>query len=184
MVSRWSEGGGDAGETVVLRRRPKWQRIGAIALLSLIVLALLAVAGLWIARRPIASEVLQRQFEQRGVRATYQLDRVGLRTQQVRNLVIGDPKDPDLVARYALIQLRWTLTGSVGVYRIVARGVRLEGKVVQGRVVWGEVSRLLPPPTNKPFALPNIVLDIADSSISLQTPAGQVANSLSQGLAT
>jgi hypothetical protein len=133
----------------------------------------------WIARRPIAEQVLQRQFEQRGVRATYDLERVGLRTQVVRNLVIGDPKNPDLIARYALIQVRWKLSGSVSVYRIVARGVRLRGRVEQGKVVWGEVSKLLPPPSDKPFALPNMVLDIADSSIGLETPFGKLGFALS-----
>lgn len=171
MAARQGEDGG-TDEVVVVRRTRGWRRIAAISLLSLLLLALLLIAGVWIARRPIASEVLRQQFEQRGVRATYDLDRVGLRTQVVRNLVIGDPRKPDLIARYAQVQLRWTLTGSVRVYRIVARGVRLRGKVVDGRVVWGDVSKLMPPPSNKPFALPNIVLDIADSSIGLQTPFG------------
>lgn len=172
MVDRWSEDGGGGG-TVVVRRRG-WQRILAFGLLALLILALLLIVGLWIARRPIASEILHRQFEERGVRATYQLERVGLRTQVVRDLVIGDPKNPDLSARYALIQLRWGLTGSVSVYRIVARGVRLKGKVVDGRVVWGDVSRMMPPPSDKPFALPNIVADVADTSISIQTPFGNL----------
>jgi hypothetical protein len=172
MVDRWSEDGGGGG-TVVVRRRG-WQRILAFGLLALLILALLLIVGLWIARRPIASEILHRQFEERGVRATYQLERVGLRTQVVRELVIGDPKNPDLSARYALIQLRWGLTGSVSVYRIVARGVRLKGKVVDGRVVWGDVSKMMPPPSNKPFALPNIVADVADTSISIQTPFGNL----------
>ena len=171
MAERWSENGGS--EALIVRKRG-WQRILAIALIALLVLALSLIAGLWIARRPIASEILQRQFEERGVRATYQLDRVGLRTQVVRNLAIGDPKNPDLVARYALIQLRWGLTGSVSVYRIVARGVRLNGKVVKGRVVWGDVSKMMPPPSNKPFALPNIVVDVADTSIGIQTPFGRL----------
>src|SRR5688572_18293332 len=142
---------GDNGDGALIVRRHGWRRVTAIVVLCLLLLFLLLIAGVWIARRPIASQVLQDQFEQRGVRATYQLDRVGLRTQQVSNLVIGDPKNPDLVARYAQIQLRWTLTGSVGVYRIVARGVRLKGKVVDGRVVWGDVSKMLPPPSDKPF---------------------------------
>ena len=113
MASRWSEDE-NGGETIVVRKRG-WQRILAIGLLGLLLLALLLIAGLWIARRPIASEILHQQFEQRGVRATYDLERVGLRTQVVRNLVIGDPKNPDLVARYAMIQLRRGLTGSVSV---------------------------------------------------------------------
>ena len=101
MASRWSEDE-NGGETIVVRKRG-WQRILAIGLLGLLLLALLLIAGLWIARRPIASEILHQQFEQRGVRATYDLERVGLRTQVVRNLVIGDPEDPsqkaDMLAR-------------------------------------------------------------------------------------
>jgi translocation and assembly module TamB len=143
-------------------------------LVALLLFFVVAIIGLWIARRPIASEVLHDQFEQRGVRASYELSKVGLRTQEVRNLVIGDPKNPDLVARYALIQLRWGLTGNVSVYRIVARGVRLKGKLINNRVVWGDVSKMMPPPSNKPFALPNIVLDVADSSIGLETPFGNL----------
>lgn len=166
-----------ANGTVTVRRRG-WRRVTAIVLLAILGLLLVLIAGVWIARRPIATQVLKDQFEQKGVRATYSLDRVGLRTQEVSNLVIGDPNNPDLVARYAKIQLRWGLDGSVGVYRIVARGVRLKGKVVDGRVVWGDVSKMLPPPSDKPFALPNIVLDVADSSISLQTPFGNLGFAL------
>ncbi|NUT01498.1 MAG: hypothetical protein HOP96_11025 [Sphingomonas sp.] len=171
MAERQSDDGGYPDGTVIVRRRG-WRRVSGIVLLSLLALFVLLIAGVWLARKPIATRVLQQQFEQRGVRATYELQRVGLRTQEVKNLVIGDPKNPDLVARYAQVQLRWTITGSVRVYRIVTRGVRLKGKIVGGKVVWGEVSKLLPPPSDKPFALPNIVLDIADSSISLQTPFG------------
>ena len=66
----------------------------------------------------------------------------------------------------------------MSVYRIVARGVRLKGRVEQGKVVWGEVSKLLPPPSDKPFALPNMVLDVADSSIGLETPFGKLGFAL------
>ena len=177
MAARQSDEGEFSSGTVVVRRR-RWRRVTAIASLALLVLFVVLITGVWIARRPIATRVLQDQFEQKGVRATYTLDRVGLRTQQVSNLVIGDPKNPDLVARYALIQVRWKLSGGVRVYRIVARGVRLKGKVIDGKVNWGEVSKLLPPPTGKPFSLPNVVLDIADSSISLQTPFGTLGFAL------
>lgn len=177
MVASRSGGGDDAGDSgtvTVSRRRWGVRRIAAAAGLSLLLLLLLALVGIWIARRPIASNILEREFERRGVEATYTLERVGLRTQVIRNLVIGDPKDPDLVARYALIQLRPQWDGTIQVYRIVARGVRLEGKLVGGRVSWGQLDKLLPPPTDEPFRFPNIVVDLADASISLATPNGPV----------
>ncbi|HVL78488.1 MAG TPA: YdbH domain-containing protein [Sphingomicrobium sp.] len=162
----------DGGSETVVVRRWTLRRIATIVALSLMLVLLIVVATVWIARRPIVSNIIEREFESRGVQATYDLERVGLRTQQVRNLVIGDPQRPDLVAAYAQIQIRIRLDGSVQVYRIVARGVRLRGRLVDNRVSWGQIDRLLPPPTDQPFALPDFVLDVADSSISLATPFG------------
>ena len=163
----------DAGATVVVRRIG-WARIAKLAALGTLILFAIAIAVLWVQRRPIATHFLKGEFERRGVQASYHLDRVGFRTQQVSNLVIGDPKRPDLVARHALIQMRLKWDGSFQVYRVVARGVRLRGRLVNGRVSWGQIDKLLPPPTKQPFKLPDIVLDVADSSIALLTPFGPV----------
>jgi len=167
MAERDSEG-------VIVRRGPRWTRItGVIAVVGMVILVL-AIAAIWIERRPIATHYLAREFERRGVQASYHLDRVGLRTQEVSNLVIGDPRRPDVIARHAIVQMRVKWNGSFELYRIVARGVRLRGRLVNGKVSWGQIDKLLPPPSNKPFALPDFVLDVADSSISLATPFGPV----------
>ena len=165
-------------EVTVARRGPGWRRIASFAALAILLLLVVAIAVVWIERRPIATQYLKREFERRGVTATYTLDRVGLRTQQVSNLVIGDPRRPDLVARFAKIQMRLQWDGSFEVYRIVARGVRLRGRLVHGKVSWGQVDKLLPPPSNKPFQLPNFALDIADASIALSTPFGPIGAAL------
>src|SRR4051794_40714103 len=146
--------------------------------LGLVILLVIAIAGVWIERRPIATHYLKGEFERRGVTASYHLDRVGLRTQEVSNLVIGDPKRPDLVARFAHIETRLRLNGNFEVYRIVARGVRLRGRMVNNRISWGQIDRMMPPPSNKPFALPDFAVDIADSSIALATPFGPVGFAL------
>jgi translocation and assembly module TamB len=173
MAERWNEEG-----TVIVRRGPRWGRIASFVALGVLLLLVAAIAVVWIERRPIAIHFLKGEFERRGVTATYHLDRVGFRTQQVSNLVIGDPKRPDLVARYAQIQMRLQWNGSFEVYRIVARGVRLRGRLVHGRVSWGQIDKLLPPPSNKPFQLPSFALDVADSSIALATPFGPVGVAL------
>ncbi len=179
-VRRSDEGNGTPvlpGARAVVRRSPA-ARIAILAGTVLLVLLLVLVVVVWIQRKPIATRVLQQEFERRGVDASYTLDRVGFRTQKVRNLVIGDPRRPDLVARAATIQMRIKLDGSVEVYRIVARGVRLRGKLVGGRVRWGQLDKLLPPPSDKPFRLPSLALDIADSTIALATPFGPVGIAL------
>src|SRR6478672_13779850 len=105
------------GETVVMRRR-SWGRIASFAALGVLLLLVLLIAAIWIERRPIATHFLKREFERRGVTASYHLDRVGLRTQEVHDLVIGDPRRPDLIARHAIIQMRLRWNGNFEVYRI------------------------------------------------------------------
>jgi hypothetical protein len=165
------------GEAFVDERN-RWWRFASFVALGLIAALVVIIAVVWIERRPIATHYLKGEFQRRGVQASYHLDRVGLRTQEVHDLVIGDPRRPDLTARNAIIQMRQKWDGSFEVFRVYARGVRLRGRLVHGRVSWGQIDRLLPPPSRKPFQLPNLVLDVADSGISLATPFGPVGLAL------
>ena len=174
--------GGDKGvhltEPVVVHDRSGWhvvRRISRIGLLVLLGLAVAAFIVLWIWRKPIAEDIIADELQSRGVQATYTLDRIGLHNQRISNVVIGDPDNPDLIAERALVQMRIKWTGSVEIYRIVARGVRLKGRVLpSGRVSWGQIDKLLPPPSGKPFSLPDLVLDIADAAVRLDTPYGRL----------
>jgi len=168
----------DENGAVIVRRGPRWTRVAGVVAVALLLLLIVIIAVVWVERRPIARHFLKQEFERRGVQASYHLDRVGFRTQQVSNLVIGDPKNPDVTARFALIQLRLKWNGGFEVYRIVTRGVRLRGRLVNGKVSWGQIDKLMPPPSNKPFQLPDIALDVADSSIALATPFGPLGFAL------
>ncbi|MFP5330138.1 MAG: YdbH domain-containing protein [Alphaproteobacteria bacterium] len=160
---------------VVIARRPRFRRVLILSAVAILALLVAAMVIAWTQRREIATHLINRQLASRGVEASYTLDRVGMRTQQISNLRLGDPKNPDVVARRVLIQMRLKWDLSVDVYRIVARGVRLRGRVMpDGRVSWGEIDKLLPPPTGEPFSLPDVAMDIADSSISLRTPWGPI----------
>src|SRR5437868_1827648 len=163
---------------VIVRRGPRWGRIASFVALAVLIFLVIAIIAVWVERRPIAIHILKGEFERRGVQASYHLDRVGLRTQEVHDLVIGNPRRPDLTARHAIIQMRLKWDGSFEVYRVFARGVRLRGKLVRGKVSWGQIDKLLPPPSNKPFALPSFSLDIADSTIALVTPFGPLGLAL------
>jgi hypothetical protein len=163
----------ESGETVVIERRSRWRTVLTWTVIGILVLILVVLVGAWIERRPIANNLIKHELESRGVRGSYTLDRVGLRTQQISNLRIGDPAHPDVTAKRVLIQMRLKWNGSIDVYRIVARGVRLRGRVFEnGRVSWGQIDKLLPPPSGKPFSLPDVAMDIADTSIALATPWG------------
>ena len=91
-------------------------RFTRLGLLVLLILLVIAVAAVWIWRKPIANDYIRDELARRGVTATYTLDRVGFRTQQVSNLVIGDPSNPDLSVPRAVIQLQVKWNGSVKVF--------------------------------------------------------------------
>ena len=161
-----------AGERLIVshRRSPLFW----ISLVVLAVLTTILIAA-WIARRPLAEHFIEQELERRGVRATYTLESIGLHDQVIRDVTIGDPASPDLTARYAKIQMRILWTGGVEVYRIAARGVRLRGELRRdGKVSWGEIDKLLPPPSGKPFRLPDIAVDVDDTAVALKTPYGNL----------
>ncbi len=176
MVETEVERGAEDPDVVIIRHSG-FRRIVTWAVVGVLLFLVAALVIVWIERRPIARNIIDRELRSRGVEGSYTLDRVGLRTQQISNLRIGDPRNPDVTARRLLVQMRLKWNGSIDVYRIVARGVRLRGRVLpSGKVSWGQIDRLLPapepgvPPT--PFTLPDVALDIADSSIALKTPWG------------
>jgi hypothetical protein len=173
MVEGRSESEGTYDPDLVVIRHPRFRRILTWIAIAVLIAIFVALTIVWIQRRSIAVNIINHELSSRGVRGTYTLDRVGLRTQQISNLTIGDPRHPDVTAKRVLIQMRLKWDGSIDVYRIVARGVRLRGTVLKnGQVSWGEIDKLLPPPSGKPFTLPDVSLDIADSSIALATPWG------------
>ena len=168
----------DEAETVVVeprRRRRRWPLVLA-GLLSLVLLALLVA---WLLRFTIAADFIDRELARRGVQATYKVKRIGFRRQRIEDLVIGDPRSPDLTARWVEIELSWGGFAYPKVALIRARGVRLRGRLVGNRVTFGQVDKLLPPPSGAPFRLPNQRIDVADAAVRLDTPAGAVGIALS-----
>lgn len=157
------------------RRRRRWP----LVLAGLLLLVLLALLIAWLLRFSIAADFIDREFARRGVQATYEVKRIGFRRQRLENLVIGDPRAPDLTARWVEVQLSWGGFRRPKVALITARGVRMRGRIAYGRVSLGQVDRLLPPPSGLPFRLPDQRVDVADAAIRLDTPAGPVGIALS-----
>ncbi len=153
------------------RKRRAAKRTALVILLLVLVAALVA----WTQRTAIVDDVVRDQLEAKGVEGSYTLERVGLRTQRIRDLVIGDPDNPDLTADYVELKTRVSLLGKVSVYRVTARGVRARARLLaDGSFSFGQIDRLLPESSGKPFSLPDLSLDIADSQLALTTPYGPV----------
>ncbi|MBX9816327.1 MAG: hypothetical protein K2X76_16630, partial [Sphingomonas sp.] len=135
-------------------------------------LALLG-AGVWSARTPIATRFIDDALAERGVPARYRIAQLGVRGTRLEGLVIGDPRHPDLVADWVELT---TELGPGGARLTGARAghVRARASLVGGKVSFGAIDRLLPPPSGKPFALPALDVDLADARLRLETPAGVI----------
>ena len=152
------------------RERRRWPR--AVAALLLVVAV--ALAGLWLARKPLVTRYADDFLASKGVRARYRIVDLGLGRQRLADVVLGDPAHPDLVADW--LEAR-TSVGLRGATLTGVRGghVRLRARLADGRLSLGGIDRLLPTGNaDKPFALPALDLDVADARVRLETPAGVV----------
>jgi len=160
------------GEAFEVRRR-RWPRRLGVAALALLLLIAIALAILWPMRAEFARNYIDGELARRGVTARYDVTRIGFGSQIFENLVIGRPGRPDLTARRVEVQVLLGFTGPrIGLIR--AEGVRMWGRVENGRLTLGEIDKLLPPPSGQPFRLPDQRVEISDAALTLATPAGQL----------
>lgn len=140
--------------------------------------ALVAVAAaLWLARMPIADRFIEGQLADRGVPARYVIETIGLRTQRLTNIVIGDPKRPDLTARAVEVTMGYGLSGPY-VAHLRAEGVRLYGRFADGRLSLGALDKFRDPASTDPFALPDLSVRIDDARARIATPWGDIGAAL------
>lgn len=134
-------------------------------------------AGIWSQRQPIANGFVERSLAVRKVQARYRLASVGVRTQRIENLVLGNPARPDLTARTVEIDLGYGF-GLPRVVMIRAQGVRLYGDARGGALKLGELDKFRDPAAKGPFILPDIALALTDARARIETDGGPVGLTL------
>ena len=139
--------------------------------------AVVAAGGLWLAREPIADDLIRQQLDARGVPARYEVEQIGFRTQRLTGIVIGDPARPDLTARSVEVTLDYGLGGPY-VSAIKADGLRLYGRFVDGRLSLGALDRFRDPDSKDPLALPDLRATLTDARARVETPWGDVGAAL------
>lgn len=131
----------------------------------------LSLLILWTQRAPIAENLVSRELNARGVQARYDLVDVGFRTQRIENIVLGDPQNPDLTARWVEVDI-----GLAGLYPTVsavrAGGVRMHARLKGGKLRLGELDKFRNPRSTEPFGLPDIGLSLKDARMRLESDAG------------
>ncbi len=153
---------------VAARRRI---RIAAALTGGAVAAALLAV---WIERRPIVEHFVNTRMAGADVLVDYRFAAIGPFLERLEAVRIGDPRAPDLIARSVELKFGY---GARGPYlkAVKADGVQIAARVVDGRLSFGAIDRLLPKPSGKaPFKLPDLDLALSDSQLRIDTPAGTV----------
>ncbi|MEO8375434.1 MAG: hypothetical protein ABI471_09425, partial [Sphingomonas bacterium] len=155
----------------------RWGRVRAI-ILGIALTLLVALILLWTQRKPIAANYIDKALASHGVPARYKIAELGFDHQLLTDVVIGDPAHPDLVADWVELKLGVGFSGT-GVRSLRVGHVRMNARLIGGKLWLGAIDRLLPPPSGKPFTLPAFYADIEDARIRLVAPQGVVGLKLS-----
>jgi translocation and assembly module TamB len=154
-------------------RRSRFRLYGGI----LLVLILLGLIALWVSRTTLADNVVQSALDEMDVTASYEIEDIGLRKQVIRNLVIGDPERPDMTAE--LVEVGNSLSlGGIGINWIRASGVKLFGRLENGKLSFGELDKFSDPEDDSPLALPDVWLGLSDASLRIDSEYGAVGLAL------
>lgn len=153
----------------------KWRRAG------LSVLAVVAVAGggLWLSKERLADRIILSQLKAYGLPATYEIESIGPGQQVLKNLVVGDPKRPDLTVERVLVTIRYRWgTPIVGEVTLVRP--RVYGQYLDGKLSFGSLDKVLfaPKADETPFTLPKLDLVIEDGRGLMLTDYGKIGLSL------
>ncbi len=132
------------------------------------------LAYLWHQRFAIADDFVQKNLKEYNVKASYKIESIGLRTQRITNLVIGDPKKPDMTVRALEVDLKIDFSG-VSIQWVRAKNALINGKVDgKGNLDFGELNKFRDPDSKQPFRLPDFAIDVEDVGVALATPYGAV----------
>lgn len=143
----------------------------------LVALALLLLAGIaagWLLRKDIADDIIAGQLESLDLPGRYEVVSIGPSEQVVRNLVIGDPRRPDLTVDELRIATRlyW---GLPGIGRITVVRPRLYGTYHGGRISFGSLDKALFSGKGEPFRMPDLDLALVDGRALIESDFGPIA---------
>ncbi|WP_181883607.1 intermembrane phospholipid transport protein YdbH family protein [Sphingorhabdus pulchriflava] len=138
---------------------------------AMFVLLVLLLAFAWWKRVDIADSYVRDYLEKNDVRATYEIEDIGFRAQRIRNVIVGDPANPDLTAKIVDIELSIGF-GQPALREIRADGVRLKGRFSNGKLYLGELDKMRDMESKEPVSLPDLNVRLTDAVLSLVTPWG------------
>lgn len=128
-------------------------------------------------RISLANRVVRDQLGKYDVPIKYKISEIGLRTQRLENIVIGDPANPDLTAKLVEVDVSIGFSGAI-IKQVRARGVRVHGRYANDMISFGALDKFRDPTNKKPFEFPDLGVDLKDAQLTLDTPWGRIGAGL------
>lgn len=149
------------------RSRRLWPRV----LLGGLGLAATGLLAAWLSRERIAGNVIAGQLRKYDIPATYTIARIGPDRQVLTNIVVGDPKRPDLTIERAEVAIKYRL-GTPTLGRITVARARLHGTWRGGTLSFGTLDQALFRKAGKPPGLPRLDLRLIDGRALIESEYG------------
>ncbi|MBX7493352.1 YdbH domain-containing protein [Qipengyuania sp. 1NDW9] len=153
--------------------RPRWRKKRwAIPGLSILVLLAVGLTA-WASRESIVNDLIREELAGYDIPASYDLLRVGGRTQIISNLVIGDPEAPDFTAERVVVSLRYRL-GLPQISSVTLQRPRLYGTLVDGELSFGSLDPLIFGESDAAPGLPDFYLKLVDGRGLVESDYGPI----------
>ncbi|KRA83086.1 YdbH domain-containing protein [Altererythrobacter sp. Root672] len=152
--------------------RPR-RRVGRWVLLVVVALLALGVSIVWISREELADSLISSELAKRGIQASYEIESIGGHREVLRNVVVGDPKRPDLTIERAEVTIGYGLwLPRIESIRLVRP--RLFGTYIDGKLSFGALDPLLFEGEKRAFEFPDMRLTLVDGRALVEGDYGPV----------
>lgn len=152
--------------------RRRWVRrvLGAFGLVLIFLLAVV-----WLARERIANSIIAGKLEDLGIPGAYEIESIGPRRQILRNIVIGDPRHPDMTIARATVSFEPRF-GVPVLGKVRLEQARLYGTYRQGKVSFGNLDPVIFGPKTRegPQGLPDLDVALIDARARIDGDFGVV----------
>ena len=150
------------------RRKKRWRVLGA-----LIVLLLGGLLYGWFVREQLADTVIAGQMQDLGLPGTWTVESVGPGTQIISNIVIGDPKRPDLTVKRAIVETTLRF-GLPTIDKVTLEEARLYGSYRGGTLSFGALDSVIFAKRDGQKGLPDLNLALVDGRARVETDWGVI----------
>jgi hypothetical protein len=150
-------------------RRRRWLR----ALLIILALLVTAILVAWLSRERIAGNVIEGQLRKYDIPATYTIAYIGPDKQVLTNVVVGNPRAPDMTVERAEVIIKYRL-GTPTLGRVTLVRPRLFGTMRGGKLSFGVLDKALFRDTGRPPGLPKLDLRLVDGRARIESDYGPV----------